>query len=115
MKLILTALTLLAISGCATTAAQLAGEKPAVVAHTDKTVSEYAGCIAPKFGATWPFVQTMPIEDGTRVYASGSMSIPKVVVVVDVTADRGGGATVAYKPKDAVAQGREARVVQSCI
>jgi hypothetical protein len=115
MKWMLISLVLFTVSGCATTAAHLAEEKPAIVTHTDKTVSEYAGCIAPKFGATWPFVQTMPIEDGTRVYASGSMSIPKVIVVVDVTADQTGGATVAYKPKDAAAQGREARVVQSCI
>lgn len=115
MKLILTALTLLAISGCATTAAQLAGEKPAFVAHTDKTVSEYAGCIAPKFGTTWPFVQAIPIEGGTRVSASGSMSIPKVVVVVDVAAASDGGAEVTYIPKNAAAQAREERVVQGCI
>lgn len=115
MKWILIVLALLTVSGCATTAAQIVQEKPALIAHTDKTVSEYAGCIAPKFGAAWPFVQAMPIEDGTRIYASGSMSIPKVMVVVDVTADHGGGATVAYRPKDAAAQSREARAVQSCI
>ncbi len=102
------------LSGCVSTPAQVAAKKPALVAHSNRTVAEVSGCIAPKIGQLWPFVQALPIEGGTRIAGDGSMSIPKTALVVDITAE-GNGSLVTYIPNnDSVSDSNEA-AVKSCI
>jgi hypothetical protein len=115
MKIAIFAFSLAAmLSGCVSTPAQVAAKKPALIAHSNKTVSEVSGCIAPKIGKLWPFVQALPIEGGTRIAGDGSMSIPKTALVVDVTAE-GNGSRVTYIPNNEAVSNSNEAAVKSCI
>lgn len=82
MRVLIGAVVLMTLTGCAYTLESVTQEKPEFVAHTDKTPSAYAECLKNswlEYGPT--FVK--PVASGQRIFTQYSGAVGNAVDALD--------------------------------